>query len=189
MSSFCNSPSCFGVTKTGKEKYHPVVCLISSSVSWSVVSNSLQPHGLQPARLLCPWDSQGQEYWSGLPFTSPEDLPHAGIKPWVSCSAGRFFTIWATGKSYKLEVKMGLCQLIDKASCYILRDSVSRSVMPYSLWPHVLQPTRLLCPWDFPGQGYWSGLPFPSPGDLPNPGPEPRSPALQADSLPTELQE
>ena len=33
---------------------------------------------------------------------------------------------------------------------------------------------------------YWSGLPFPSPGDLPNPGIEPRSPALQADSLLTE---
>ena len=36
-------------------------------------------------------------------------------------------------------------------------------------------------------QGYWSELPFPSPGDLPNPGIEPRSPALQADSLPPEL--
>ena len=34
---------------------------------------------------------------------------------------------------------------------------------------------------------YRSGQPFPSPGDLPNPGMEPRSPALQADSLPTEL--
>jgi len=34
---------------------------------------------------------------------------------------------------------------------------------------------------------YWSGLPFPSPGDLPDPGIKPRSPALQADSLPTEL--
>ena len=33
-----------------------------------------------------------------------------------------------------------------------------------------------------------SGLPFPSPGDLPNPGIELRSPALQADSLLTELQ-
>ena len=33
---------------------------------------------------------------------------------------------------------------------------------------------------------YWSGLPFPSPGDLPDPGIEPRSPALQADSLPSE---
>ena len=34
---------------------------------------------------------------------------------------------------------------------------------------------------------YWSGLPFPSLGDLPNPVIEPRPPALQADSLPTEL--
>ena len=38
----------------------------------------------------------------------------------------------------------------------------------------------------FSRQGYWSGLPFPSPGDLPDPGIEPRSPALQAFSLPTE---
>ena len=37
-------------------------------------------------------------------------------------------------------------------------------------------------------QGYWSGLPFPSPGDLPDPGIELGSPALQADSLSTELQ-
>ena len=36
------------------------------------------------------------------------------------------------------------------------------------------------------GQEYWSGLPFPSPGDLPNPGIEPRSPALQADVLTSE---
>ena len=36
-------------------------------------------------------------------------------------------------------------------------------------------------------QEYWSGLPFPSPGDLSDPGVKLRSPALQADSLPTEL--
>ena len=39
----------------------------------------------------------------------------------------------------------------------------------------------------FPRQEYWSGLPFPSPGDLPNPGLKPGSLALQLDSLPTEL--
>ena len=38
----------------------------------------------------------------------------------------------------------------------------------------------------FSGQEHWSGLPFPSPGDLPDPGIEPGSPALQADSLPSE---
>ena len=41
------------------------------------------------------------------------------------------------------------------------------------------------CSWDS-GQEYWNGLPFPSPGDLPNPGIEPQSPALQVDSLPSE---
>ena len=39
-------------------------------------------------------------------------------------------------------------------------------------------PHRLLCPWDFFRQEYWSGLPFPSPGHLPDPGIELRSPAL-----------
>ena len=39
----------------------------------------------------------------------------------------------------------------------------------------------------FSRQECWSGLPFPSPGDLPNPGIESGSPALQADSLPSEL--
>jgi len=40
----------------------------------------------------------------------------------------------------------------------------------------------------FSRQEYWSGLPFPSPGDLPGPGIEPRSPTLQADSLPSQPQ-
>ena len=38
----------------------------------------------------------------------------------------------------------------------------------------------------FPRPEYWSGLPFPSPGDLPNPGMERGSPMLQVDSLPVE---
>ena len=39
---------------------------------------------------------------------------------------------------------------------------------------------------EFSRQEYWSGFPFPSPGDLPNPGIEPGSHTLQADSLPTQ---
>ena len=35
----------------------------------------------------------------------------------------------------------------------------------------------------FPREEYWSGLPFPPPGDLPDPGIKPRSLALQADAL------
>ena len=37
-----------------------------------------------------------QEYWNGLPFPSPGNHPSPGIKPWVSCIAGRLFTIWAS---------------------------------------------------------------------------------------------
>ena len=50
-----------------------------------------------------------------------------------------------------------------------------------------------MTPWtiqsiEFSRPEYWSGSPFPSPGDLPNPGIEPRPPALQVDSLPAEPQ-
>ena len=59
-------------------------------------------------------------------------------------------------------------------------------VVSDSLRLHGREPTRLLCPWEFSGQEHWSGLPCPSPGDLPDPGIEPMSPALQADSLSSE---
>ena len=58
-----------------------------------------------------------------------------------------------------------------------------RSVMSDSLWPIGLAWQAPL-PMEFPRQEYWSGLPFPSPGHLPNPGIQPVSPAWQADSLP-----
>ena len=59
------------------------------------------------------------------------------------------------------------------------------SVEADSLLTQGLQSTRLLCPW-FSRQEFWSGLPFPPLGELPDPGIEPESPALQADSLPSE---
>ena len=70
--------------------------------------------------------------------------------------------------------------------CPSLMCVLSHSVVSDSLWPHRLQPSRLLCPWGFPRQEYWSGFSYPPPKDLPNPGIKPRSPALQVDSLPTE---
>ena len=52
------------------------------------------------------------------------------------------------------------------------------------LCPTLCDPIRLLYPWDFPRQEYWSGLPFSSPGDLPDPRMEPESLAWQVGSLP-----
>ena len=52
-------------------------CLLSCSV----MSDSLQHNGLYPTRLLSMGFSR-QEYWSGLPFSSPKDLPNLGIESW-----------------------------------------------------------------------------------------------------------
>ena len=70
------------------------------------------------------------------------------------------------------------------SSCAVLTDSImSDSATPWT------EPTRLFCSGDSPGKNTeGSGLPCPSPGDLSNPGIKPRSPALQADSLPGEPQ-
>ena len=68
--------------------------------------------------------------------------------------------------------------------------SESRSIVSSSLRLHGLSATKLLSrqSMEFFRQEYWSGLPFPSPGDLPDPGIEPGSPALRADALPSEPQ-
>ena len=113
-----------------------------------------------------------QGYWSGLPFPPPEDLPDPEIEPASLTSpalAGRFFTTRATWKAWDekwSEVK-----------------SLSRVWLFATPWTvaHQAPPSM-----GFSRQEYWSGLPFPSPGDLPNPGIKPRSPALQADALTSE---
>ena len=66
--------------------------------SCSVVSNSLQPYGLQPTRLLCPWDFQGRNTGGGCDFllqriSQPSNQTH------VSCT-GRFFTIEPPGTTF-----------------------------------------------------------------------------------------
>ena len=61
-------------------------------------------------------------------------------------------------------------------------ECISRSVVSDSLpsWTVARQAPLTI---RFSRQEYWSGFPFPSPGDLPDPGIEPRSTALQADTL------
>ena len=63
---------------------------------------------------------------------------------------------------------------------------VSRSVVSDSLQPSGTVAHQAPLSMEFFKQDYWSGLPFPTPGDLPHPGTEPRSSALQADSLSSE---
>ena len=79
----------------------------------SVMSNSLRPHGLQPTRLLCPWDSPrrntGVTQNTGLPFPSPGYLPDPGLKPSSPAApalAGVFFTTEPPGKPFNFTPRL-----------------------------------------------------------------------------------
>ena len=65
-------------------------------------------------------------------------------------------------------------------------ESVSHSVVSDSLKPHGLGSHKAPLSMEFSRQEYWSGYPFPSLGDLPDPGIKLGSPALQADSVPSQ---
>ena len=78
-------------------------------------------------------------------------------------------------------LKSDICLSSATASVCVSGSVMSDSVTP---WTAALQ---LPLSMGFSRQGYRSGLPFPSPGDLPDPGIKPVSPALHADSLLTEL--
>ena len=70
--------------------------------------------------------------------------------------------------------------MVDRSEEVKLLSFVRLFVTPWTVTYHVTLTMG------FSRQECWSGLPFPSPGDLPDPGIKPRSPALQADSLPWE---
>ena len=137
----------------------------------SRVSNSFATPWTVACQVLLSMGFCRQENWDGLPFLSPEDLPDPGIEPTSPALADRFFT---TETSRKLHIK-GLCV------CYSLRH-VRLFAIP---WTVAYQASLYV---GFSRQDYQSGLPFPSPEDLPNPGIEFWSSALQVDSLPFELQ-
>ena len=78
-----------------QSKWYWVSCMPVCQVS-SVMSNSLRPHGLQPARLLCPWDSAGKNTGVGChALLQRANLLHPGIKLFPAL-AGGFFTTSAT---------------------------------------------------------------------------------------------
>ena len=77
--------------------------------------------------------------------------------------------------------------------CWTVKKAEHQRLDAFELWcwrrllrvPWTNSAPRILCPGNSPRQEYWSGLPFPTPGDLPDPGIKstlPASPALQADS-------
>ena len=68
----------------------------------SVVSNSLWPHGQESTRYLCPWHFPRQEYWSGLPFLLPGDLPDLGIEQVSLTSPALADTLFTTRTTWEI---------------------------------------------------------------------------------------
>ena len=69
------------------------------SVSYSVVSDSLWPHGLQLTRLLCLWNSPGKNIGVGS-HSLLQEIFLTQVWTWVSHMASRFFTVWAAKGCY-----------------------------------------------------------------------------------------
>ena len=130
-----------------------------------------------------------QEYRSGLPFPSPKDVPDPGIEPLSPALAGRFFTTESSGKpqglrGLKSDKEMAEQEGISAQRDQPIQDIWSERYMASSWsdgahWVNVREVTQLcltLCnTWtiqsmEFSRPEYWSGYPFPSPGDLPSRG-------------------
>ena len=75
-----------------------------------------------------------------------------------------------------------MTHLVPESECELVK-SLSHVQLSKTPWTIAHQAPLSM---EFSRQEYWSGLPFPSPGDLPDLGIEPGSPTLQADSLPSE---
>ena len=120
-----------------------------------LLSGSFQPWGSSPS---CPWILSGSELLSHHTWPYLQDEVQVQI-PFLP-------------KAFPDSFNSSLC---------VCAKSLSRVWLCATPWTIAPQAPLSV---EFSRQEYWSGLPFPPPGDLPNPGFKPESPTLQADSLP-----
>ena len=165
--------SCFGAQALGARASVVASCRLSSCDSWTLESglSSCGPRAL----LLC----------------SKWNLPRLRILS--PALAGEFSSTVPPGKpmvpSFKLLHYTNYPVFFKLAVFVCERVKAPLSCLIAKLCPTLCHPMdctacQTLLSMVFPRQEYWSGLLFPFPGDLPSPGIEPGSPALQADSLP-----
>ena len=117
---------------------------------------------------------------------------------WVSCIASRFFTVWTTReaplyKHFNFDIYVQFEDVRHEIYSYItfhISGNIASLMLSCSLlsdsatsWTVAHEAPLFM---GYPRQEYWSGLPFPPPGNLPDPGIESVFPALQTDCLPSE---
>ena len=119
-------------------------------------------------------ERQVPRFWSQITAHRSQIHHSLDVWSWVSHQTSLSFNFLIC------EVRIGVIMPTWECSVMHVKESESRSVMSDSSTMWTIQSIESSRP------EYWSGQPFPSPGDLPNPGTEPRVPTLQADSLPSE---
>ena len=132
-----------------------------------------------------------QEHWSGLPSPSPR---HEG-KKWKWSRSVVSDKVWLSLNSwYSVDQQSHSLML---SFVKVPQEGLTTFLSYYNpqmlLFSHSVMSNSFVTPWTLPHQAplpmgfsrwdYWSGLPFPVPGCLPDPEMEPMSPALQVDSL------
>jgi len=81
-----------------------------------------------------------QEYWSGLPFPSPGDLPNPGIKPAFPALGGGFFTTEPPGKLYTAVLAIIiLLHIVSLMLIYLLTGSLYKSTNLFIFFHHAVQ--------------------------------------------------
>ena len=122
-------------------------------LSCSVMSSSLRPHGLSPARLFSPWGFSRLEYWSGFSCPPPGDLPNPEIEPRSATLQVDSLLSEPPGKSGAGNKEMNCLWRIGKfdnkykpTKSQFSSVQFSCSVVSDSLQPHESQHARPPCP-------------------------------------------
>ena len=160
----------------------------------SIMSDSLRPYGLQPTRLLCSWDSPGRNtgvgchtLLQGIFLTQGSNLCLLCLLHWqvdslplshVESPMPILYILYLSSVYlYTSYSAITLNHYIYSTLYMLSRSVVSSSLRPHGLYVAHQAPVSM----GFSRQEYWSRLPLPSPGNLPDPGIKPvslMSPAL-----------
>ena len=141
--------------------------ILAWKIAWTEKPGWLQSMGSQ--RVGHNWPTHRP--WAAILFSRESSWPKNQTE--VSCVAGVFFTTEPPGKYYQIYMLSYLCKWGWKVKVKV--KSLSPVRLFVTPWTVVYQAPLST---GFSRQEYWSGLPFPSPGGLPDPGIEPGSPTL-----------